>query len=61
MGKPKERRKIMDKRKKVAYTLPETLVERLKEYSKERNLNMSVLVQIALENLLRKEEQGVGQ
>lgn len=48
----------MEKRKKVAYTLPESLVERLKEYSKERNLNMSVLVQIALENLIGKEDKG---
>lgn len=47
----------MEKRKQVAYTLPETIIQKVKEKSKERHLNMSVFVQLALEEYLRKEEK----
>lgn len=46
----------MEKKKKATYTLPESLIDQLKKESKERNLNMSVLVQLAVENFIRKEK-----
>lgn len=47
------------KRQKVSYTMPPNVIEKLKEHSKKTNINMSVLVQLAIEDYLRKEEQGV--
>lgn len=51
--------KNTEKRKQVAYTLPEAMVKQIREEAKRRHLNMSVLVQLALEEYLRKEEKGV--
>ena len=50
---------IMDTRilkKKVTYTLPEVTVQMIQEEAKKRNLNLSVLVQLALEDFCRKEK-----
>lgn len=47
------------KRQKVTYTMPQSVIEKLKEHSEKTNINMSVLVQLAIEEFLRKEEQGV--
>lgn len=43
-------------KKKVTYTLPEVTVQMIQEEAKKRNLNMSVLVQLALEDFCRKEK-----
>lgn len=48
----------MEQRKKATYSLPTSLIERLKELSKERQINMSILLQLALEDYLRKEGKG---
>lgn len=48
----------MYKKQKATYSLPTYVIEALKLESKNRGLNMSVLVQLALEEFLRKEEQG---
>lgn len=50
---------VIEKRKQVAYTLPEIMVKQIREESKKRYLNMSVLVQLAIEEYLGKEEKGV--
>lgn len=47
----------IEKRKQVAYTLPEAMVKQVREEAKKRHLNMSVFVQLALEEYLRKEER----
>lgn len=46
----------MKKRKHVSYTLPTEIVERLKVHSDKTRINMSVLVQLAIEEYLRKED-----
>ena len=52
----------METKKKVksCYSLPAELVKQLEAQSLKRNLNKSVLIQLALEEYFkRKEEQGV--
>ena len=51
----------MEVKKKVksCYTLPEELVKQLQKKSIERNLNKSILIQLALEEYFRKEQKGV--
>lgn len=52
----------METKKKVksCYSLPAELVKQLEAQSIKRNLNKSVLIQLALEDYFkRKEEQGV--
>lgn len=51
----------MEQRKKATYTLPISLIEKLKDLSKKRQLNMSVLLQLALEKYFREEEKGANE
>lgn len=55
-----ERRKNMEKReikRKATFSLPEAIIQKVKEEAKNRHLNMSVFVQLALEEYCRKEEK----
>lgn len=44
---------------KSCYSLPERIVKQLNEQAAKKDLNKSTLIQLALEEYFRKEEQGV--
>lgn len=46
----------MEKKEKSIFTLPASLKEKLKKESEKRDLNMSIIVQLALEKYLREEK-----
>lgn len=49
-----EKREI---KRKATFSLPEAIIQKVKEEAKNRHLNMSVFVQLALEEYCRKEEK----
>lgn len=48
---------VRETKKKITFSLPEAIIQKVREEAKNRHLNMSVFVQLALEEYCRKEER----